>query len=164
MTPEAGTARQALMEKLPRVDMLVSRNWLCSATHGIVGGNFLSAEVDRFRLPELAVLVPPTVVAGVRSVLPIVPALTRDAKAHPGQRLAAACRNLGPALLALVQALAPRQPAPRALDGVLDARVYLILHRPVTSPAAGHFSPPSREFQTIPGHDTPRASRLRPIR
>ena len=152
------TLPQASMAKLPRVDMLASRNWFCSARHEIARRNSLSTEDDRYKLPQLAVLVPPAVVAGVRRVLPIAPALTPDAQAHAGQRVATACRDLGAALLALVQALAARQPVACALDGVLDARVDLIVHGPVTSPAAGHVSPPSRGFQTTPDHDTPRAS------
>ena len=112
-------------------------------------------------LPQLTVLVPPTVVPGVRRLLPIVLALARDAKTYARQRLAAPCRDLVAALLALEQALAARQAAARTLDGVLDARVNLILHGPVTSPAAGHLSPLSRGFETSPDHDTPRASLLR---
>ena len=146
------------MAKLPHVDMLASQNWFCSARHEIARRNSLSTEDDRYKLPQLAVLVPPAVVAGVRRVLPIAPALTPDAQAHAGQRVATACRDLGAALLALVQALAARQPVACALDGVLDARVHLIVHRPVTSPAAGYVSPPSRGFQTTPDHDTPQAS------
>ena len=110
------------MAKLPRVDMLASRNWFCWARHKIARRNSLSTEDDRYKLPQLAVLVPPAVVAGVRRVLPIAPALTPDAQAHAGQRVATACRDLGAALLALVQALAARQPVACALDGVTNNR------------------------------------------
>ena len=114
-------------------------------------------------LPQLAVLVPPTVVPGAGRLPPIAPALTRDAKAYAGQRLSPPLRDPGAAFLTLEQALAARQAAARTLDGILDARVNLILHGPVPGPAAGHVSPPSRGFETSPDHDTPGASPLRQI-
>ena len=99
---------------------------------------------------QLAVLAAPTVVAGVRRIVPVALALTLDAQAHAAQRLAATLGDLGAAVLALEQTLAARQPAARALYGVFDARVDLILDGPVTGPAAGHVSPPYRVVRPAP--------------
>src|SRR5690606_5947556 len=89
-------------------------------------------------LAQLAVLVAPAVVRGAVRGRLVEERLARQAAADAGQRRAPRLGDLVTALLADAQALAGRQPLPRAPDRVLDARVDLFLHGPVAGPSIGH--------------------------
>ena len=84
------------------------------------------------------------VVAGAHGLLLVQLRLTTHAQAHTADRRPPRLGNGCLALGAMAQAFARRQLAAGALDGVLDAAVDLLLHRPVTGPTACHaVLPPS---------------------
>jgi hypothetical protein len=64
--------------------------------------------------------------------------LTPDAAAYARDGLAASFRDRFAAILAVGEAVADGQGAPRARHGVVDARIDLVLHGPVLSPANSH--------------------------
>jgi len=98
----------------------------------------LGTLVDASGLLQLTVLAATTVVGAVIDVLAVGLGLTGKAAANAGDGLPPGFRDLLAALLAMVEALARGQRAPGAGDGIVDARVDLVLHGSVMGPAAGH--------------------------
>src|SRR6185312_14754511 len=92
---------------------------------------------------QLAVLAAAAVVARERLLVAVVRFLAIDAQPHAGHGLAPRLGDLRVALLAMREASPARQLAARALDGVVDRRVDLVLNGAVAGPACGHRKSPA---------------------
>lgn len=93
------------------------------------------------RLPPsylMTVLASAPVVTAVSHDFLVLLRLTIDAQAHAGDSLTAGSEDDGGAFCAVQQALAPWQPVPRAIDGILDGRIDLVLYCAISCEAAGH--------------------------
>lgn len=93
---------------------------------------------DAGGLAQLAVLAAAPVVAAGVHLRFVMSGLAGDAQAYPRDGLAACLGNGAVAFLAMAQAVTARQTAARALHGVFDAGIYLLLYRSVLCPSTGH--------------------------
>ena len=90
------------------------------------------------RSPQLAVFTSPAVVTTVKLLLRIDLALTADTQTHSRHRVTASLWYLCVTLFAVTQALARRQLSASTLHGVFDARIDLVLNRPIFGPSTCH--------------------------
>ncbi len=89
-------------------------------------------------LPELAVLASASVVTTVIDCFLIMLRLTVDTQARTRDSLTAGNGDGSVTFFAVFQALAPWQLVARAIDGVLDRRIDLVLYCPVFCKSASH--------------------------
>src|SRR6478609_6737332 len=106
----------------------------------LAGGATRAKRPGEAPLTKLAVLAAAPVVARHRHVAPVRHFLADDAQAHARQRHTARLGNLRAAFRAMLEAGPGREIAAGALDGVLHARLDLLLYRAFMCPTRGHGS------------------------